>query len=111
MLLGETVTETETDRLNAISEKLEVINFQLAQRKTMKRKVFRWLLISSCIVIAAIFTALAVLNSPYLGWNYNDPETAVMGVGFHAFEWLFVRLAPPVLIGAIGGIILTGKKT
>ena len=111
VLLGETVTETETDRLNAISEKLEVINFQLAQRKTMKRKVFRWLLISSCIVIAAIFTALAVLNSPYLGWNYNDPETAVMGVGFHAFEWLFVRLAPLVLIGAIGGIILAGKKT
>lgn len=33
-LLGETVMESEADRLQAISEKLEVINLQLAQRKT-----------------------------------------------------------------------------
>lgn len=32
-LLGETVVETKIDNLKAISEKLEVINFQLAQRK------------------------------------------------------------------------------
>ena len=37
-LLGETVIETEVDSLKAISEKLEVINLQLAQRKTMRRK-------------------------------------------------------------------------
>ena len=36
-LLGETVTETEVDNLKAISEKLEVINLQLAQRKTTRR--------------------------------------------------------------------------
>lgn len=56
-LLGETVLETKVDDLKAISEKLEIINLQLAQ-----------------------------LNSPYLSWNYNDPETAVLGVGFHIFE-------------------------
>lgn len=33
-LLGETVIEAEADNLKAISEKLEVINLQLAQRKT-----------------------------------------------------------------------------
>ena len=33
-LLGETVVETEVDNFKAISEKLEVINLQLAQRKT-----------------------------------------------------------------------------
>ena len=33
-LLGETVMESEADRLQANSEKLEVINLQLAQRKT-----------------------------------------------------------------------------
>ena len=32
-LLGETVIETEVDNLKAISEKLEVINLHLAQRK------------------------------------------------------------------------------
>ena len=109
-LLGETVTESEVDELKAISEKLEIINLQLAQRKTTTRKMFQWLLFSLCIVIVIIFAVLAVLNSPYLGWDYNDPETAVVGVGFHVFEWLFIRAAPIVLIMAIGGIFLTWKK-
>ena len=39
-LLGETVIEAEADNLKAISEKLEVINLQLAQRKTAGRKLF-----------------------------------------------------------------------
>lgn len=40
-LLGETVIEAEADNLKAISEKLEVINLQLAQRKTAGRKIVR----------------------------------------------------------------------
>ena len=67
-LLGETVMESEADRLQAISEKLEVINLQLAQRKTTKRAIF------------------------------------------HAFEWLFVRVAPVILIAALIGIFFTRKK-
>ena len=110
ILLGKTVTESEVDDLKAISEKLEIINLQLAQRKTTKRKMLYWLLISLCVVIVIIFAALALLNSPYLGWDYSDPETAVVGVGFHAFEWLFIRVAPIVLIVAIGGIFLTRKN-
>lgn len=51
-----------------------------------------------------------VLNSPYLSWDYNDPQTAVLGVWFHVFEWMFVRLGPIVFIGAIAGIILIKKK-
>lgn len=109
-LLGETVTESEVDELKAISEKLEIINLQLAQRKTTTRKMLQWLLFSLCVVIVIIFAVLAVLNSPYLGWDYNDTETAVVGVGFHVFEWLFIRVAPIVLIMAIGGIFLTWKK-
>ena len=35
-LLGETVIETPADPLRAISEKLEVINLQLAKRKNAK---------------------------------------------------------------------------
>lgn len=109
-LLGETVMESEVDDLKAISEKLEIVNLQLAQRKTMRRKTLYWLLISLCAVIVLIFAVLIALNSPYLGWDYSDPETAVVGVAFHAFEWLFVRLAPIILIGAIVGIFLTRKK-
>lgn len=109
-LLGETVIETEVDRFKAISEKLEVINLQLAQRKAAGRKILHGLLLSLCVVIVAIFAALIVWNSPYLGWDYSDPETAVAGVGFHAFEWLFIRSAPVVLIGAIAAMLLTRKK-
>ena len=109
-LLGETVMESEVDDLKAISEKLEIVNLQLVQRKTTRRKTLYWLLISLCAVIVLIFAVLIALNSPYLGWDYSDPETAVVGVAFHAFEWLFVRLAPIIFIGAIVGIFLTRKK-
>ncbi len=109
-LLGETVMESEADRLQAISEKLEVINLQLAQRKTMRRAIIRWLLVSICAMILVMFAALIIVNSPYLGWDYSDPETAVLGVAFHAFEWLFVRVAPVILIAALIGIFFTRKK-
>lgn len=109
-LLGENVIESEVDDLKAISAKLEVINLQLAQRKTTRKRILHWLLISLCIAIAAIFAVLFVLESPYLGWDYSNPEIAVLGVAFHSLEWLFAREAPIILIGAIIGIFLTRKK-
>ena len=109
-LLGETVMESDVDPLKAISAKLEVINLQLAQRKTTRRRILHWLLLSLCAVIAAIFAFLSALNSPYLGWDYSDPETAVIGVALHGLEWLFVRAAPIILIAAIVGSFLTRKK-
>lgn len=109
-LLGETVIETKVDDLKAISEKLEIINLQLAKRKIARRKMLYWILILLCLIIVAIFAILIVLNSPYLGWDYRDPETSVVGVAFHAFEWLFVRLALVTIIGLVIGIFLTRKK-
>lgn len=109
-LLGENVIASEVDDLKAISAKLEVINLQLAQRKTTRKKILHWFLISLCVVIVTIFAILSALESPYLGWNYSDPETAVLGVAFHAFEWLFVRAAPFILIGAIIGMFLARKR-
>ena len=109
-LLGETVVEPQADDLKAISEKLEVINSQLAQRKTARQNMLHWLFISLCAVIIIISAVLIIFNSPYLGWDYGAAETAVVGVAFHAFEWLFFRLAPIVLIGAIVGAYLTRKK-
>lgn len=109
-LLGENVTESKADDLKAISEKLEIINLQLAQRKTTKQKLVHWLLISLCAVIIIISAVLMAINSPYLGWNYSDPETAVFGAAFHVFEWLFVRFAPVLFIGAVFGIFLTRKN-
>ena len=109
-LLGENISESKVDDLKAISEKLEIINLQLSQRKKERRKIVQWLLISVCIVIIIIFIALILLNSPYLNWDYSSPENAVLGVIFHSFEWLFIRIAPIIFIGLIIGIFLTRKK-
>ena len=109
-LLGETVTESEADEVKALSEKLEIINLQFARRKAVRRSAIHWLFIAVCVGILAVAAVLAVVNSPYLGWDYSVPETAVMGVVLHAFEWGFVRLAPFVLIAALVGVFLTKKK-
>lgn len=109
-LLGEFAVRAEADDLKAIAEKLEIINLQLARQKAARRKTLRWLLIALCAVTVIIAAALVLLNSPYLGWNYSNPETAVAGAAFHAFEWLFVRLAPIILISTVIGIVLTRNK-
>lgn len=109
-LLGEFAVRAEADDLKAIAKKLEIINLQLARQKAARRKTLRWLLIALCAVTVIIAAALVLLNSPYLGWNYSDPETAVAGAAFHAFEWLFVRLAPIILISTVIGIVLTRNK-
>ena len=100
----------EADDLKAISAKLEVINLQLAQRKITRKRILHWLLISLFVVTTAVFAIFLALESPYLGWDYGDPETAVLGVAVHSFEWLFVRISPFILIGAAIGIFLTRKK-
>lgn len=109
-LLGENIPKSKVDDLKIISEKLEIINLQLSQKKNERRKIIHWILISLCAIIVIVFIFLILLNSSYLKWNYNDPENAVLGVAFHSFEWLFVRIAPIILIASIIGIVLTRKK-
>ena len=110
-LLGESVAEPEADELKAIAAKLEVINLQLARRRESRRKVLRGLFIALGAITLAIFALLAAIGGSYLYWDYSDPEAAVAGTLLHAFEWLFVRAAPFILIAALAGIILTGKRT
>ena len=110
VLLGETATE-ETDRLQVISEQLERINLQLAQRKLRCRQTVHRVLLALCAGIIAVFAILLAANSPYLRWDFSDPETAVFGAALHAFEYLFVRAAPLVLIGAGVGAFLTRRKS
>ena len=110
ILLGESFPEQEADRLKVISEKLEVVNLQLVQSKATRRKLSHWFFIILCAVTVLIITILIKSNSAYLNWDYSDPETAVIGVGLHAFEWVFARAAPIFLIGSIVGIILTRNR-
>ena len=109
-LLGETVAEIEADEIKALSEKLEIINLRFARRKAMRRSALHWGLVAVCVGILAVAAVLVVVNSPYLGWDYSAPETAVMGVAIHAFEWGFVRLAPFALVAALVGVFLTRKR-
>ena len=109
-LLGESVSESTYDDLKIISEKLEVINLQLAKKSIVKVKTVRGVLIALCTLIVMIFIAWAVMQSSYLGWNYNDPELAVAGTILHGFEFVFVRLAPIMFLVSVVGIIFTYKK-
>ena len=100
-LLGQTLAPAESDDLKAISEKLEVINLQLARKKTAERRFLRGLLMAVCILTVVLFVLLALLGSPYLGWDYSDPETAVFGATFHLVEYVFVRAAPFLFLSLI----------
>ncbi|MDD4809464.1 MAG: transcriptional regulator, partial [Bacilli bacterium] len=91
-------------------EKLEIINYQLSQQQKLKRKKAQYLLIVLSIIIIITFVILFLLKSPYLNWDYSDPENAVFGVTFHTFEWIFVRIAPIVFISSIVGIVIIQKK-
>ena len=109
-LLGETVSEAQADDLKVIAEKLEVINLQLAQRNTSRRKILNWICISICVFTVITLFILFLLGSPYLKWDYSNVEWAVVGTIFHGFEFIFVRVAPFVFIGSLVGAILTRKK-
>ena len=110
VLLGEIVEQTEVNDLKVISEKLEIINLQLALSRNTKRKKLTVFFSLLAVAIIAVWMLLIIFGSPYLAWDYSDPEIAVVGVLLHAFEWFFVRLSPVALFGIIIGIYLIWKK-
>ncbi len=109
-LLGEAVAEPKADELAALAEKLEVVNLQLARQKEIRRKALRGILLAVAAATALALACLVTLGSPYLAWDFDDPETAVAGTFFHAFEWVFVRAAPVVLLAAVAGLCLMRKR-
>lgn len=109
-LLGETISEDSPNSLKEISEKLEIINLQLVQRKESKRKFWHCFFIILCIILILSLVTLITIGNTYMEWDYKDPELAVLGVGIHSFIWIFMRVVPFILIGSIIGIYLTRKK-
>jgi putative transcriptional regulator len=109
-LLGEDVQESGSDVIKTISEKLEVINLQLANRSMARVNTVRWILISLCSLIVMVFVVLVAINGSYMDWNYNDPELAVAGTILHGFEFIFIRLAPIAFLASVVGIIITYIK-
>lgn len=109
-LLGEEIAENKNDDLNVLSEKLEVINLELAKSNEAKLKVIRYILMGICVFIILGFIVIALTSNEFMTWNYNDPELAVAGTILHGFSWVFIRIAPLMFIGAIIGIVLTYKR-
>ena len=108
-ILGESIEEKETNDLKVISEKLEVINEQLSLSKKQKKKRTITFLIIIDIGLISLFIMLALLNAPYRTWDYNIIEWAILGTFWEAFEWIFMRLAPIVVI-VLTTIILIKKN-
>ena len=109
-LLGETVPTSEPEGLQALSEKLEVLNDQFARAQESKRHVLHALCIAIAAITALALLALASIGSSYLEWDFSNPEYAVAGTLLHGFEWVFVRIAPFALIAAIAGAIATKRR-
>ncbi|MEY8437186.1 helix-turn-helix domain-containing protein [Atopobiaceae bacterium 24-176] len=109
-LLGESLPEAEPDGLAVIAGKLEVVNLQLVRRQRMGRAVLFWVLVAVCVAVMATFALLVAMGSPYLEWDLSDSETAVAGTVLHGFEWLFVRVAPLVLLATGAGATAVWRR-
>lgn len=109
-LLGDTIEPSEPDELRVIAEKLEVVNLQLARREAARRRALLIGLATTIALIVLIFLGLVAMGSSYQTWDYSDPETAVAATILHGFEWVFMRLAPFVLIASVVGLCLVWKR-
>lgn len=111
-ILGENIEEKEKNDLKVISEKLEVINEQLSKHQKQKRKriISFLLIVDICLIL--LFILLVGLGSPYLSWDFSNPEWAVIGTFWHIFEWAFFKVAPLIIIviTLILGIILIKRN-
>mgnify|MGYP005959212815 CR=1 FL=1 len=106
------IEEKEKNDLKVISQKLEVINEQLAMKQKQKRKMLVNTLIVADVCLIILFILLAILESPYQSWDYSDPEWSVIGTLWHSFEWVYFKVAPlmVIVITAILGIIFVKRK-
>ena len=111
-ILGESIEEKEKNDLKVISEKLEVINEQLSMYQKQKRKRIVNFLIIADVCLILFFILLALLGSPYLSWDFSNPEWAVIGTFWHVFEWIFFKVVPLmiIVITSILGIIFIKRN-
>lgn len=109
-LLGESVAEPQVDDLRAIAAKLEVVNEQLARGSLVRRRALIGLLGGVCAMTLLLFVLLAAMGSPYLSWDFGDPETAVAGTLLHGLEWVFFRVAPLVIVAAAAGLLVVWRR-
>lgn len=110
VLLGETLAPPKEDEIAILSGKLEALNQHFVRRSAARRHLLQGLLIALCTAVILLFAALCFWGSPYLSWDYSNPETAVVGVLLHAAEWLFVRLGPILLLVAAAALYFMRRR-
>lgn len=108
-LPGETVPTSEPGGLQALSEKLEVLNDQFARARESKRRALHALCIAIAAITALVLIALAAVGGSHLEWDFSNPEYAVAATLLHGFEWIFARMAPIILAGSIAGAAASRK--
>ena len=95
--------------LQALSEKLEVLNDQFARAQESKRRVLHALCIAIAGATTLVLIALASIGGSYLEWDFSNPEYAVAGTMLHGFESIFARMVPIILAGSIAGAVAPRK--
>lgn len=108
-LPGETVPTSEPGGLQALSEKLEVLNDQFARARESKRRALHALCIAIAAATTLVLIALASIGGSYLEWDFSNPEYAVAATLLHGFEWIFARMTPIILAGSITGAVASRK--
>lgn len=108
-LPSETVPTSVPGGLQALSEKLEVLNDQFARAQESKRRVLHALCIAIAAATTLVLIALASIGGSYLEWDFSNPEYAVAGTMLHGFEWIFARMAPIILAGSIAGAVASRR--
>ena len=108
--VGRLLGEESPEEVEAVSARLAELEGRAARRRETVRGLLHGLCLAVCLGVLAGLLLIGRLGSPYLGWDYADPETAVLGVAFHAGEWLFVRLAPVLLLGGAAGAWATRRR-
>lgn len=108
-LLGESQPDEKNDEIRELSERLRDVSEKLTEQRSIRIRIVSVFLILtiSASVLAALF--LIASGSPYLDWNYEDPELAVFGVAWHSVEWVLVRILPAVILLSISGLIIVKR--
>lgn len=109
-ILGENIKLKEKDDIKVISEKLEIINEQLAIERKHKRSLLINTLIIINICIILLYIILVLLGSPYQNWDTIDSEWIVIKTIWHSFEWIYFKIAPIIVLITTFIIILLKRN-
>ena len=74
----------------------EIIGENKNEKNNDKRKLTILVIID--IILILLFIVLALLKSPYLNWDYNNIEWAVLGTIYHSFEWIYFKVGPILIV-------------